>query len=272
MQFAPHPQCDSLIERMIELRMELARKPAGTSKQENQQQQAKWVGSRDVRGVAVKIKVEEEGTQFVGKEERHERRADEFGENGGMAMAGGASSGSAEPFGEEHNSFGGDDKEVTCDVLPGVSTVSLSLVSKENTMHNVVCVYTIPVSPNVCLPIYSCDRPLCMHANHKNQSLYYKQNHYIWPGPKKMIFKELSFHPYDRILNYQGRGHMMDTMMARGGAHWGGSRYGGDSGYQDDGHSAFLELRASANPQHAQHRPLDRRASGHGQHFPLSAR
>ena len=87
-----------------------------------------------------------------------------------------------------------------------------------------------------------------------------------------MIFKELSFHPYGRILNYQGRGHMMDTMMARGGAHWGGSRYGGDSGYQDDGHSAFLELRASANPQHAQHRPLDRRASGHGQHFPLSAR
>ena len=152
--------------------MELARKPA---KQENQQQQAKWIGSR---GVAVKIKVEEEGTQFVGKEERHERRADEFGENGGMAMAGGASS--AEPFGEEHNSFGGDDKEVTCDVLPGVSTVSLSLVSKENTMHNVVCVYTIPVSPNVCLPIYSCDRPLCMHANHKNQSLYYKQN-LAWP-------------------------------------------------------------------------------------------
>ena len=62
--------------------MELARKPA---KQENQQQQAKWIGSR---GVAVKIKVEEEGTQFVGKEERHERRADEFGENGGMAIRG----------------------------------------------------------------------------------------------------------------------------------------------------------------------------------------
>ena len=170
MQFAPHPQCDSLIERMIELRMELARKPAGTSKQENQQQQAKWIGSRDVRGVAVKIKVEEEGTQFVGKEERHERRADEFGENGGMAMAGGASS--AEPFGEEHNSFGGDDKEVTCDVLPGVSTVSLSLVSKENTMHNVVCVYIQYLYHPMCVCpyIHVTDLSACMPIIKTNHS------------------------------------------------------------------------------------------------------
>ena len=120
----------------------------------------------------------------------------------------------------------------------------------------------------VCPYIHVTDLSACMPIIKTNHSTTNK----IWPGPKKMIFKELSFHPYDRILNYQGRGHMMDTMMARGGAHWGGSRYGGDSGYQDDGHSAFLELRASANPQHAQHRPLDRRASGHGQHFPLSAR
>ena len=70
---------------------------------------------------------------------------------------------------------------------------------------------------------------------------------------------------------------MMDVTMAhRGGGDWDGNRYGGDSGYhhQDDGHSAFLELRAVGNPHHhhaAQHRSLDRRAAG-GQHFPLSAR
>ena len=76
----------------------------------------------------------------------------------------------------------------------------------------------------------------------------------------------------DHLLNCQG-GHMMDTKMAHGGVgHWDGNRYGGDPGYQDDGHSAFLELRAVGNPHlTAQHRPLDRRGGG-GQHFPLSTR
>ena len=63
-------------------------------------------------------------------------------------------------------------------------------------------------------------------------------------------------------------------MMAHGGrGHWdGGDRFGGgDSRYhQDEGHSAFLELRAGANPHLVQHPSLDRRAGG--QHFPLSAR
>jgi len=66
-------------------------------------------------------------------------------------------------------------------------------------------------------------------------------------------------------------------MMAhRGHGHWdGGDRFGrGESEYQlDDSHSAFLELRAGANPLHhpLQHPSLDRRP-GASQHFPLSAR
>ena len=98
----------------------------------------------------------------------------------------------------------------------------------------------------------------------------------IWSGPKKKDFlknKKL----FDHILNLQGRSHM----MAHRGPQWnggdrfgGGERFGGgNSRYEDDSHSAFLELRAGANPLHhpLQHPSLDRRP-GASQHFPLSAR
>ena len=140
---APHPQCDSLIERMIELRMELARKPSNNQ----ETQQAKRLGNQNVRGVLVKIKEE---TQFTEKEKSYERSAEEFGERGGMVMVGGARSGAAESFGGDDKTFGGDHKEVTSDVLPGVSTVSLSFVSKESTIFYVyVYIYNSCVFVNI---------------------------------------------------------------------------------------------------------------------------
>ena len=122
--------------------MELARKPSN----HQETQQAKRLGSRDVRG---KSKEEQGKTQFERKEESYERSAEEFGEGGGMVMVGGARSG-AESFGGDNKAFGGDQKEVTSDVLPGVSTVSLSFVSKETLTNTQSCVYIIPV----CLSIF----------------------------------------------------------------------------------------------------------------------
>ena len=100
--------------------MELARKE--TNNQETQQ--AKRFGSQNVRGVSVKIKKEAE---FEGQEKSYEKKgAEEFGDRGGMVMVGGA-----RPRGGDHQSFGGEHKEVTSDVLPGVSPVSLSLSQKK---------------------------------------------------------------------------------------------------------------------------------------------
>ena len=98
--------------------MELARKE--TNNQETQQ--AKRFGSQSVRGVSVKIKKE---TEFEGQEKSYdEKGAEEFGDCGGMV-------GGARPRGGDHQSFGGEHKEVTSDVLPGVSPVSLSLSQKK---------------------------------------------------------------------------------------------------------------------------------------------
>ena len=100
--------------------MELARKE--TNNQETQQ--AKRLGSQNVRGVSVKIKKE---AQFEGQEKSYdEKGAEEFGDRGGMVVVGGARA-----RGGDHQSFGGEHKEVTSDVLPGVSTVSLSLSQKK---------------------------------------------------------------------------------------------------------------------------------------------
>ena len=113
--------------------MELARKPSN-------HQEAKRLGGRDVRG---KSKEEEQGkTQLERKEESSfEMGEDQFGESGMVVMVGNARSG-AESFGEDHKAFGGDQKlfggdhkEVISDVLPGVSTVSLSFVSKETSTN-----------------------------------------------------------------------------------------------------------------------------------------
>ena len=123
--------------------MELARKPSN----HQETQQAKRLGSRDVRG---KTKEEQGNTQFERKEESYERSAEEFGEGGGMVMVGGARSGAAESFGGDDKTFGGDHKEVTSDVLPGVSTVSLSFVSKESTIFYVyVYIYNSCVFVNI---------------------------------------------------------------------------------------------------------------------------
>ena len=102
--------------------MELARKPS------------------NVRGVSVKIKEE---TQSAEKEKSYERSAEEFGERGVMVMVGGATSGAAESFGGDDKTFGADHKEVTSNVLPGVSTVSLSCVSKETLTNAQSCVLYI---------------------------------------------------------------------------------------------------------------------------------
>ena len=61
--------------------MELSRKPSGNQ----ESQQTKRLASLNVRGQVNKSK-EEEGTQFERKEESYERRAEEFGESGQMAV------------------------------------------------------------------------------------------------------------------------------------------------------------------------------------------
>ena len=126
--------------------MELSRKPSNNQ----ESQQAKRNASLNSRGEVNKSK-EEGGTQFERKEESYEKRAEEFGESGQMAVTesfggdqksfGGdhkSFGGDHKSFGGDHKSFGGDHKplggdhkEVTSNVIPGVSTVSLSFVSNE---------------------------------------------------------------------------------------------------------------------------------------------
>ena len=156
--------------------MELSRKPSGNQ----ETQQTKRLGSLNVRGQVNKSK-EEAGTQFERKEESYERRTEEFDESGGMtgtdsfggdhkAFGGDQKSfggnyksfgGDKKSFGGDHKPLGGDHKKVTSDVLPGVSTVSLSFVSQKN-LNPIAqsCLFTYTCVQNLCICPYSCDKHL----------------------------------------------------------------------------------------------------------------
>ena len=142
---APHyPQCDSLIERMIELRMELSRKPSNN--------QEKKLGNQ----VVGKMAKEPRGSYFGCSQEGSEKLKETGGE---VKILQGTTRSSTvrfcqeecksfrseqKTFEEEEKFFSsGDLEEVTCDVLPGVSALSLSLCpvfqKKHQAIRGVVC-------------------------------------------------------------------------------------------------------------------------------------
>ena len=121
--------------------MELSRKPSGNNQES---QQVKRLASLNVRGGVNQVKSKEE-QQLERKEEGYdERRAEEFYESGGTESFAGDHKpfgGDQRSFGGDLKSFGGDPTEVISDVIPGVPTVSLSVVSKETLtkLHNHLC-------------------------------------------------------------------------------------------------------------------------------------
>ena len=180
---APHyPQCDSLIERMIELRMELSRKPSN-----NQETQQKKLGNQAVG----KMAKEPRGSYFGCSQEGSEKLKETGGE---VKMLRGTTRSTTvrfcqeerKSFGSEQKSFeeeekffsSGDLEEVTCDVLPGVSAVSLScpvFQKKHQAIRGVVCACWIYDVKIVQSSIFVwCASPFCVRAIDNNWLFYSK--------------------------------------------------------------------------------------------------
>ena len=251
---APHyPQCDSLIERMIELRMELSRKPSN-----NQDTQQKKLGNQAVG----KMAKEPRGSYFGCSQEGSEKLKETAGE---VKLLRGTSRSTTvrfcqeerKSFGSEQKSFeeeekffsSGDLEEVTCDVLPGVSAVSLScpvFQKKHQAIRGVVCacwIYDVKIVQSSIFVWRA--SPFCVHAIDNNWLFYSKGLFKLHQKRDDRAFWRSSQTKLNHLLNCQGRGQM----MVRG--HWEGNRYVGDlDRHQHQLDQDFLELRATTNPYH----------------------